>query len=95
MAGPGDWIWKKRRTKSGNSAAHSGIDCIAVSASSGAEQKTFYRDDSERTSGRRDEGTGTVCLWGQERGCAMVRVHNVRMIARMVKMMNVLMQRKM
>lgn len=43
----------------------------------------------------RDEGTGTVCLWGQERGCAMVRVHNVRMIARMVKMMNVLMQRKM
>lgn len=40
----------------------------------------------------RDEGTGAVCLWGQERGCAMVRVHNVRMVARMVKMTDALMQ---
>lgn len=40
----------------------------------------------------RDEGTGAVCCFGQERGCAMVRVHNVRMIARMVKMTDALME---
>lgn len=40
----------------------------------------------------RDEGTGAVCLWGQERGCGMVRVHNVRMIARMTAMTDALME---
>lgn len=40
----------------------------------------------------RDEGTGAVCLWGQERGCAMVRVHNVGMVSRMVRMTDALMQ---
>lgn len=39
----------------------------------------------------RDEGTGAVCLWGQVRGCGMVRVHNVRMIARMTAMTDALM----
>lgn len=41
----------------------------------------------------RDEGTGAVCLWGQERGCAMVRVHHVRMIARMTRMTDALMEK--
>lgn len=42
----------------------------------------------------RDEGTGAVCLWGAERGCHMVRVHNVHMIARMVKMYDALLSNK-
>lgn len=42
----------------------------------------------------RDEGTGAVCLWGQERGTAMVRVHNVRMISRMVRMTDALMEER-
>lgn len=40
----------------------------------------------------RDEGTGAVCLWGQERGVSMVRVHNVRMVSRMVRMTDALME---
>ncbi len=32
----------------------------------------------------RDEGTGAVCLVGAACGCEMVRVHNVKMIARML-----------
>ncbi len=38
----------------------------------------------------RDEGTGAVCLWGIDRGCDMVRVHNVHMIGRMVRMYDAL-----
>ncbi len=38
----------------------------------------------------RDEGTGAVCFYGAEHGCEMVRVHDVKMTARMLKMGNVL-----
>lgn len=53
-------------------------------------RKRFIGEVLDLPAGERDEGTGAVCLWGQERGCAMVRVHNVRMTARMVRMMDAL-----
>ena len=34
----------------------------------------------------RDEGTGALSIWGLEKGCAMVRVHNVPMNVRLVRM---------
>ena len=34
----------------------------------------------------RDEGTGAVCLYGAEHGCEMVRVHDVKGAARMLRM---------
>ncbi len=34
----------------------------------------------------RDEGTGAVCLYGAEHGCEMVRVHDVKTTARMLRM---------
>ncbi len=34
----------------------------------------------------RDEGTGAVCLFGAAQGCEMVRVHNVKMTARLLRM---------
>lgn len=55
-------------------------------------RKRFIGTVLDLPSKERDEGTGAVCLWGQERGCAMVRVHNVRMIARMVRMTDALME---
>ncbi len=38
----------------------------------------------------RDEGTGAVCLYGAEHGCEMVRVHDVKTTARMLRMGDVL-----
>ncbi len=34
----------------------------------------------------RDEGTGALSIWGLEKGCAMVRVHNMSMNVRLVRM---------
>ncbi len=41
----------------------------------------------------RDEGTGAVCLYGAEHGCEMVRVHEVKRTARMLRMGDVLLGR--
>ncbi len=57
-------------------------------------RKRFIGDVLGLPAEERDEGTGAVCVWGAERGCAMVRVHNVRMIARMVRTADVLLERK-
>ncbi len=48
-------------------------------------RKRFIGDMlSGLTAEERDEGTGGVCLVGAARGCEMVRVHNVKMTARML-----------
>ncbi|MED4884073.1 dihydropteroate synthase [Bacillus smithii] len=39
----------------------------------------------------RMEGTGATCLFGMQKGCHIVRVHDVKPISRMVKMMDALM----
>lgn len=49
-------------------------------------RKRFIGEALDLPAAERDEGTGAVCCWGQREGCAMVRVHNVKMTARMVKM---------
>lgn len=54
-------------------------------------RKRFIGTALDLPAEERDEGTGAVCVWGQVRGCGMVRVHNVRMIARMTAMTDVLM----
>jgi len=38
----------------------------------------------------RMEGTGATCCYGVDKGCHMVRVHDVKPIARMMKMMDAL-----
>ncbi|MGX9132884.1 dihydropteroate synthase [Rummeliibacillus sp. JY-2-4R] len=38
----------------------------------------------------RMEGTGATCCYGADKGCHMVRVHDVKPIARMMKMMDAL-----
>ena len=35
---------------------------------------------------QRDEGTGAISLWGIEHGCSMVRVHNVALNFRLIRM---------
>jgi len=40
--------------------------------------------------GERMEGTGAVCCFGIMKGCHMVRVHDVKPVSRMVKMMDAL-----
>lgn len=42
----------------------------------------------------RMEGTAATCLYGQLAGCHMVRVHDVKPIARMVKMTDIIMGRR-
>lgn len=39
----------------------------------------------------RMEGTGATCLFGMQKGCHIVRVHDMKPISRMVKMMDALM----
>lgn len=53
-------------------------------------RKRFIGEVLDLPAEERDEGTGAVCVWGQSRGCAMVRVHNVKMTARMIKMTDAL-----
>ncbi len=39
----------------------------------------------------RVEGTGATVCWGIQKGCQLVRVHDVKEMARMAKMMDALM----
>lgn len=58
----------------------------------GASRKKFIGRILDLPVRERAEGTGAVCLWGILRGCGIVRVHDVKAISRMVKMMDVIME---
>lgn len=57
-------------------------------------RKRFIGAVLDLPAAERDEGTAAVCTWGAERGCAMVRVHNVKMTARALKMTDAMMEER-
>lgn len=56
----------------------------------GASRKKFIGQILGLPVQERAEGTGAVCLWGILHGCSIIRVHDVKPIARMAKMMDVI-----
>ncbi len=56
----------------------------------GTSRKTFIGNVFDLPPTERDEGTGATTCIGIQKGCDIVRVHNVKMNARLAKMMDVL-----
>ena len=56
----------------------------------GTSRKTFIGKVLDLPPEERDEGTGATTCLGIQKGCDIVRVHNVRMNARLAKMMDTL-----
>lgn len=56
----------------------------------GTSRKTFIGHVLDLPPEERDEGTGATTCLGIQKGCQIVRVHNVDMNARLAKMMDVL-----
>lgn len=56
----------------------------------GVSRKRFIGAILDLPAEERDEGTGAVDLWGVEKGCSIIRVHNVKMAARLSKVWDVL-----
>lgn len=59
----------------------------------GVSRKRFIGAILDLPAEERDEGTGAVDLWGVNKGCSIVRVHNVPMAVRMAKVWDVLKNR--
>ena len=56
----------------------------------GVSRKRFIGAILDLPAGERDEGTGAVGLWGINKGCSILRVHNVSMAVRMAKVWDAL-----
>lgn len=56
----------------------------------GVSRKRFIGAILDLPAGERDEGTGTAGLWGINKGCSILRVHNVSMAVRMAKVWDAL-----
>lgn len=56
----------------------------------GVSRKRFIGAILDLPSGERDEGTGAAGLWGINKGCSILRVHNVSMAVRMAKVWDAL-----
>lgn len=56
----------------------------------GVSRKRFIGAILDLPAGERDEGTGAVGLWGINKGCSILRVHNVPMAVRMAKVWDAL-----
>ncbi|MFK2826942.1 dihydropteroate synthase [Bacillus sp. B190/17] len=56
----------------------------------GASRKRIVGHVLDLPVNERMEGTGAICCFGIEKGCHIVRVHDVKPISRMVKMMDAL-----
>ncbi|UOQ83874.1 dihydropteroate synthase [Gracilibacillus salinarum] len=54
----------------------------------GTSRKSVVAKTLDLPVDQRDEGTGATVCFGMTKGCEIVRVHNVRLHARMVKMMD-------
>lgn len=59
----------------------------------GVSRKRFIGAILDLPAEERDEGTGAVDLWGVNKGCSIVRVHNVPMAVRLAKVWDVLRHR--
>ena len=56
----------------------------------GVSRKRFIGAILNLPAGERDEGTGAAGLWGINKGCSILRVHNVSMAVRMAKVWDAL-----
>lgn len=56
----------------------------------GVSRKRFIGAILDLPAGERDEGTGAAGLWGINKGCSILRVHNVPMAVRMAKVWDAL-----
>lgn len=56
----------------------------------GVSRKRFIGAILDLPAGERDEGTGAAGLWGINKGCSILRVHNVPMVVRMAKVWDAL-----
>ena len=56
----------------------------------GVSRKRFIGAIVDLPAGERDEGTGAAGLWGINKGCSILRVHNVPMAVRMAKVWDAL-----
>lgn len=56
----------------------------------GVSRKRFIGAILDLPAGERDEGTGAAGLWGINKGCSILRVHNVSMAVRMAKVWDAL-----
>ena len=56
----------------------------------GVSRKRFIGAIFDLPAGERDEGTGAAGLWGINKGCSILRVHNVPMAVRMAKVWDAL-----
>ena len=56
----------------------------------GVSRKRFIGAILDLSAGERDEGTGAAGLWGINKGCSILRVHNVSMAVRMAKVWDAL-----
>ena len=56
----------------------------------GVSRKRFIGAILDLPAGERDEGTGAEGLWGINKGCSILRVHNVSMAVRMAKVWDAL-----
>lgn len=56
----------------------------------GVSRKRFIGAILDLPAGERDEGSGAVGLWGINKGCSILRVHNVPMAVRMAKVWDAL-----
>lgn len=56
----------------------------------GVSRKRFIGAILDLPAGERDEGTGAAGLWGINKGCSILRVHNVSMAVRMGKVWDAL-----
>lgn len=56
----------------------------------GVSRKRFIGAILDLPAGERDEGTGAAGLWGINKGCSILRVHNVSMAIRMAKVWDAL-----
>lgn len=56
----------------------------------GTSRKSFIGHSLNLKIDERDEATGTTCLLGALAGCSIVRVHDVKKISRMCRMLDVL-----
>lgn len=59
----------------------------------GTSRKTFIGKVLDLPPEERMEGTGATVCYGIQQGCQMIRIHDVKEMARMAKMMDVLMGR--
>lgn len=60
----------------------------------GTSRKSFIGAALDLPVTERMEATGATCVWGITKGCGIVRVHDVRPIARMCRMMDAILEAK-